>query len=172
MIEESFPHARRVGVVSDTHLRSTARPYPNALLQGLQGVDLILHAGDLTVLAALEPLQRIAPVIAVAGNVDEPAVRAALPERRLVRAGAYRIGLVHGDRGTGRTTVERALNAFSFVPLDAIVFGHTHAPLCEEHNGILLFNPGSPTDRRLQAEFSFGILHLEDRLWGEVLRFR
>jgi putative phosphoesterase len=161
-----------VGVVSDTHWRGGGRAYPEVLLRGLQGVDLILHAGDLVTLAALEPLWLIAPVVAVAGNVDEMAVRAALPDRRVVQIGPYRVGLTHGHRGVGRNTPERALTTFEFVPLDAVVFGHSHEPLCEERDGVLLFNPGSPTDRRFQPEFSFGILHAAERLWGEIRRFR
>ncbi len=172
MIEDSFPQARLVGVVSDTHWPRRAHRYPDALLSGLAGVDLILHAGDLVILGALEPLRRIAPVIAVCGNVDEIEVRRELPEKRIVQAGAHRIGVTHGHLGTARTTPERALAAFAGEAVSAVVFGHSHSPLNEMRGGILLFNPGSPTDRRSQPTFSYGILHVEERLWGELRTLR
>lgn len=164
--EDAFPNAREIGVVSDTHLPRFGRGLPEELLRGLQGVDLILHAGDLVTLAVLEPLRKIAPVVAVHGNMDGDEVRQALPARRIVVAGGCRIGLVHGDSGRGRTTPERALNSFTGV--DAVVFGHSHAPLCEEHDGVLLFNPGSPTDKRTQRRFSYGVLNVDGALWGEI----
>ncbi len=167
MIEDAWPEVRRIGVVSDTHWPRRARQYRPALLQGLEGVDLILHAGDLTILAALEPLREIAPVVAVCGNVDEMEVRAALPAQRIVRVGRYRIGLTHGHLGTARTTPERALRSFE-PGLDAVVFGHSHAPLHELRDGVLLLNPGSPTDRRHEPRFSYGLLFAENVLRGEL----
>ncbi len=167
--DDAWPRARVLGVVSDTHLGYGRRGYPDALLRGLQRVDLILHAGDLVTLAALPPLEAIAPVVAVCGNVDELPVRVVFPTHRVVRAGAYRVGLVHGHQGIGRTTPERAFGAFTGV--DAVVFGHSHTPLCEVRDGVLLLNPGSPTDRRREPRFSYALLHVANRLWGEVRYF-
>lgn len=167
---DHWPQARRIGVLSDTHMPRRAAGYPEALLQAFRGVDLILHAGDLTTLRALEPLRALAPVVAVAGNTDDAAVRAALPTHRVIEAGGYRIGLTHGHLGPGATTPERARNTFSDVHV--VVFGHSHAPCCEQREGVLLFNPGSPTDRRAQPLFSCGILHLDGPPWGELLTWR
>lgn len=169
---EAWPQARRVGVVADTHFGSRGRAYPPELLRGLEGVDLILHAGDLTSLSALEPLQAIAPVAAVAGNVDDPEVRALLPFRRVVLAGPCRVGLVHGHSGAGPTTPDRALRSFADADVAVVVFGHTHAPLCQERGGVLLLNPGSPTTRRHEPDFSFALLHLGERPWAEFRRWR
>lgn len=157
-----------VGVVSDTHIPSRGRRLPPALLAGLRGADLILHAGDLTILAVLDELRRIAPVEAVYGNVDAPEVVATLPRTRVVTAGGKRIGLVHGD-GPGASTLARARRAFLGLPLDAIVFGHSHAPYCEWEGNTLLFNPGSPTDKRRQPRPSFGLLHVTVEVEGEVV---
>ena len=57
-----------------------------------------------------------------------------------------------------------------------VVFGHTHSPYCRYHQGILLFNPGSPTDRRWSPYCTYGILHISDnesndrRVEGEIIR--
>lgn len=64
----------RIGVVADTHIPGRARALPEALLRGLAGVDLILHAGDICVAPVLDWLAELAPVIAVAGNNDPPAL--------------------------------------------------------------------------------------------------
>ncbi len=140
---------------------------PRALLAGLRGVDLILHAGDLTVLAVLDELRTIAPVEAVHGNVDSPAVLATLPRTRVLELAGKRIGLVHGD-GPGYSTVARARSAFAGLQLDAVVFGHSHSPYCRREGNLLLFNPGSPTDKRREPRASFGLLTVADTVEGRI----
>jgi putative phosphoesterase len=154
----------RIGVVSDTHMPSRAREIPAALADQLRAVDLILHAGDLTTMAALESLRSIAPVEAVSGNVDEAAVRQVLPKTRTIQAGRFRIGLVHGDGPS--TTIDNARRAFSDV--DCIVFGHSHTPTVETHRGILMVNPGSPTDPRREPRPSFAIITADETLEAKI----
>lgn len=91
----------KIGVISDTHVRRATRDLPLDLLLRLDRVDLILHAGDLTRLDVLERLARIAPVRAVYGNCDGPDVYLALPRRLIVEVAGFRIGLIHGNGGTG-----------------------------------------------------------------------
>jgi uncharacterized protein len=90
-------------------------------------------------------------VEAVYGNMDEPALRAALPARRVVELEGVRIGMVHvpGAR-VGRGA--RLLSWFG--GCDAIVYGHTHVPHVERHEGVWILNPGSPTERRRAPERS------------------
>jgi putative phosphoesterase len=111
----------------------------------LAEAELILHVGDFTAVSVLEELRSLAPVAAVHGNVDEPALRAALPERLDVEAEGIRIGLVH-DGGTTRGRAER-LRAW-FPDCDAIAYGHSHMPEVARSDGVWILNPGSPTDRR------------------------
>ncbi|MQA00674.1 MAG: YfcE family phosphodiesterase [Dehalococcoidia bacterium] len=157
----------RIGVVSDTHMPRMARDLPEPLRRGLAGVDLILHAGDFVTELAVEALERVAPVIGVAGNNDDAGIRRRFPARQVIEHAGFRIGLVHGHEGRRRTTPERALEAFEGERLALVVFGHSHIPLLDERDGVRLFNPGSPTDKRRQSRFSFGILelgaHLEAR---------
>lgn len=155
-----------IGVVSDTHMPSRARELPAALVERFRTVDLILHAGDLTTMAVLDALRDIAPVEAVSGNVDGSEVRIALPANRVIQAGQFRIGLVHGD-GTAFSTIERARRAFTGV--DCIVFGHSHSPTVEQLRGVLMVNPGSPTDPRRQPRPSFALITAGESLGAEIV---
>jgi uncharacterized protein len=140
----------RIAVVSDTHMPRGARTLPEACVQRLRAADLILHGGDVTGQAFLEELLALGPPVeAVYGNMDEPALKASLPKERVVEVGGARIGMVHipGPR-VGR---EARLVA-RFPGCDAIVYGHTHVPQVEEHKGVWILNPGSPTERRSSPE--------------------
>ncbi len=167
----------RVGVISDTHIAEVGsrRVIPPAVLEAFRAVDLILHAGDATCRVVLEQLALLAPVQAVAGNVDAPELAYELPTARLLRLGGVSIGLTHGHLGDGHSTPQRALRRFANVPdLRAVVFGHSHEPCNEAHHGphsdVLLFNPGSPTERRRQPRPSFGLLTVRDgTVRGEVV---
>lgn len=163
---------KRVGVVSDTHIPGRARTLPPALLEGLRGVDLILHAGDVNDPArVLAPLARLAPVEAVAGNTDPSEVARTLGKRKLVRVEECVIGLTHGDGVTG-TAQERAARMFRTDAAGCVVFGHSHIPCNQRIEGVLYFNPGSPTDKRRQTKFSYGILTVDGaRVNGSVIYF-
>jgi putative phosphoesterase len=136
----------RVAVISDTHLPRGSRSLPAACVDRLAASDLILHAGDLTTVSFLDELRAIGPPVeAVHGNIDEPALQTLLPAARVVEVGEGRIGMVHvpGPR-EGR---EHRLAA-RFPGCDAVVYGHTHVPQVELAAGLLILNPGSPTERR------------------------
>ncbi len=161
-----------IGVLADTHMPSKARELPPLVAHAMRNVALILHAGDLTTLDALERIRRLGPpVLAVRGNQEASDVRMRLPVQRVVEVGPWRIGMVHGDGGIGRTTAERARRSFSNVT--CVIFGHSHQPMNEEVDGVLLFNPGSPTDRRKEPSFSYGLLQVTDTgIAGEIIRFQ
>ena len=107
--------------------------------------DAILHAGDFVSLAVYEQLAELAPVHGVAGNMDETALKAVLPERRVVRLEGVRIGMVH-DAGPGLGRAERLVEAFPGCA--AVVYGHTHVPDARQLGDTWILNPGSPTERR------------------------
>jgi putative phosphoesterase len=162
--------AATVAVISDTHLPRGARRLPDACVERLRSADLILHAGDLSTLDVLAELQALGPpVCAVHGNIDAPAVRTALPERRVVEVAGARIGMVH-DAGpaAGRLRRLRAV----FADAHAVVFGHSHIPLHErDEDGFQIFNPGSPTDRRRQPHHTMGIARVAgDQVDFELVR--
>lgn len=148
-----------LAIISDTHLPHGTRRLPEACVRRLRAADLILHAGDLVtgeVLALLESLGP--PVHAVAGNVDEPVVRAHLPATLVVDIGEVRVGMVH-DAGPAAGRLERQRRRFA--GCDAVVFGHSHVPLhetaVEAGAAFQLFNPGSPTDKRRQPHATMGV---------------
>jgi uncharacterized protein len=150
-----------IALISDTHLPRGARRIPDACLERLAGADLILHAGDFVAVEALEELEAIGPPLAgVSGNVDSEAVRRRLPAARVVEAAGVRIGMVH-DAGPAKGRLERMRRRFP--DADAVVFGHSHIPLHETGpDGLQLFNPGSPTDRRRQPRHTMGLAEARD----------
>ncbi|WP_438448361.1 metallophosphoesterase family protein [Gorillibacterium sp. sgz5001074] len=148
----------KIVVLSDTHMTKNRIYLPKALLQGLDGADLILHAGDWLAPEVADLLEEWAPVDGVAGNNDGEEIVRRFGLQKLIRAGSHMIGLIHGDTGPGRTTEQRAYQAFAGEAVDAILFGHSHVPYQEERDGVLLFNPGSPTDKRRQPLYSYGVL--------------
>jgi hypothetical protein len=155
----------RIGVLSDTHL-TLGDARLAALLARCQhhfaGTKLVLHAGDVVDPQLLPLLPQ--PLLAVRGNLDPPE----LPPRRIIPVAGKRIGLMHGW-GAKYDLEERILQVFSGEQVDCIVYGHSHQPACHVVNGILLFNPGSPTDRRNAPFHSLGILTIGDRIDGEII---
>lgn len=158
----------RIGVISDTHVVDAWSE--DTLLETLQnkyfkGVDLILHAGDLVDPQILVRLSSC-PVLAVCGNMDSPT--AELPMRRVISIGHLRIGLVHGW-GAVNGLEQRLLREFSDEDIDCMVYGHSHMPCCHWQGKQLLFNPGSPTDRRNAPFHSVGLLEVGDSIQGHVI---
>jgi len=149
-----------IGVLSDTHLR-VGQTLPTRVWEELAEVDLILHAGDILNPGVLTDLASLAPVEAVQGNCDGWELDQ-LPEQKIVLCEGKRLGLIHGDYGQGKTTPERAFRAFPKGTVDVIVFGHSHSPYIEWREGILLFNPGSPTAKRRELKYSIGLLKIDN----------
>jgi putative phosphoesterase len=146
-----------VAVISDTHLPRGSRALPERCVELLRGADLIVHAGDIATVAVLDELRRLGPPVhAVHGNVDEPALREALPAELRVDVGEVRLGVVH-DAGPAAGRIARLQRRLG--DCDAVVFGHSHIPLHEHDAGAAfqIFNPGSPTDRRRQPRHTMGL---------------
>jgi uncharacterized protein len=158
----------QIGVISDTHIPHFKK-LPESIWEHFARVELIIHAGDLSILSVLDELETLAPVVAVQGNIEYEEVVAKLPIKREVVRGYCRIGIVHilGD-SHNRERVARQ----EFPNARVVVFGHTHIPWNQEYNGLLLFNPGSATDHRRQPRCSVGMLHIDDRtlsVQGEII---
>lgn len=158
-----------IGVVADTHIPARAWSLPPKLFSLLKGVDLILHAGDLEQEYVLEELKALAPVEAVAGNMDPHQLVGKLGKEKLIDLGEICIGLVHGWGGR-QDLHERVFELFRGEEVQAVVFGHTHYPFQEYRRGVLLFNPGSVGDPRWGSSASCGRLQVKDgKLEGENL---
>jgi uncharacterized protein len=148
-------------VIADTHMPRRARSLPEGLIPHLQRADLILHAGDLMDPTLLEELAAYAPTRAVRGNLDPS--EAGLPEMLEFEFGGARVAMTH-DSGAKRGRRSRMQRRFPEARV--VVFGHSHIPWLEDQDGLLLLNPGSPTDRRRQPNHTFALLRAED---GEVM---
>ncbi len=158
----------RIGVISDTHVPRFKR-IPEAVWQHFADVERIIHAGDLSVLSVINELETIAPVEAVQGNIETEETMLKLPLKREIVVGHCRIGIVHilGDTKTHARVARQ-----EFPDARVVVFGHSHIPYNQEHNGQLLFNPGSANDRRRQPKCSIGMLTIDDetnRVHGEII---
>jgi putative phosphoesterase len=136
-----------VGLISDTHglLR------PEAEL-ALQGVDLIIHAGDVGDPEILPMLKRIAPVFAVRGNVDTASWARELPTTTVVEANGASLYVLHNLR---ELDLRPDGGRFDFV-----VSGHTHQPEQSERNGVVYINPGSAGPRRFSLPTTLALLDL------------
>ena len=163
------PQPSLVAVLADTHLPRGSRRLPPACVERLRSADLILHAGDFVSLAAFEELRQLGPpVAAVHGNVDEPAVREMLPSELRVEVGAVTIGLVHEP---GARLERHVRLARRFPGCAAVVYGHTHVPECERHDGVWMLNPGSPTERRRAPAHTMLMLEVTgDAIRPELVR--
>jgi putative phosphoesterase len=148
----------RVGVVADTHCPEFLDELPRALLDGLGGVHLILHAGDVGGAPTLDRLRQIAPVEAVRGDHDGQMHE--LPLSREVSVGGRRIVIVHGNR---TRLIEEPVTLLGTLSLglvwpdaglpahikrrhphaDVVVYGHTHRARADLLDGTLVFNPGA-----------------------------
>jgi uncharacterized protein len=151
----------RVVVLADTHLRRSwpNRRLPPAAQEVLATAEVILHAGDVTQAEHLDALAVHAPVHAVLGNND-PELVGVLPETLELGLAGVRIGMIH-DSGPARGRERRLHDRFP--DADVVVFGHSHIPWnATGVGGQLLFNPGSPTERRQQPHRTVGVLALED----------
>jgi len=160
-IERELPLT--LGVISDTHLHARdAGRLPTEILElyARFQVDLIVHAGDIVDQAVIDRLESVAPVIAVHGNNEPLELWKSLPERIILTAGRWTIGIVHGHGGPSARKM--VLTAFP-VPVDFAIYGHSHIPMIEEVDGVRSFNPGSPTDRRWAPHFGIGIVEIDER---------
>lgn len=146
--------ARRVGLISDTH--NMLRPQ---VFDVFEGVDLILHAGDVGDDDILDELETIAPVYAVRGNtdrIDNPR----LPEsRELLINGSLRVHVSHGHEvGAKPITLVAA-----YGDANVIVYGHTHRELITETDGTLVVNPGAAGARRFDLMPCVAIMTIENQ---------
>jgi putative phosphoesterase len=166
-----FPAPLLIGVVSDTHLYrqnpGKALPLVVELFKRFK-VDLILHAGDVNAIPALETLSLAAPVMAVQGNNDDAAVMEVAPEEIEFEVGCFRFALLHGHGGGVPARAEAKIRFAGKV--DCVIYGHSHIPMIEKVQGTIFFNPGSAEQRRWHPHFGIGLITVsEDRIDPELI---
>jgi putative phosphoesterase len=138
---------KRIGLISDTHglLRREA-------VEALRGSELIIHAGDVGKAEILEELRKIAPVVAVRGNIDTEPWAQALPETAVAEAGSVSIYVLHDVKALD---LNPAASGFHIV-----ISGHSHKPGKMERVGVLYINPGSAGPRRFRLPLTVALLRL------------
>jgi uncharacterized protein len=130
-----------LGVISDTHglVRLEA-------VKALEGVETIIHAGDIGTPEVLEALHAIAPVVAVRGNNDEGDWAHALPETEVVEVGGVVLYVLHDVNTLDLDPVAAGFHA--------VISGHSHRPAMSKRQGVLFLNPGSAGPRRFKLPVS------------------
>ena len=146
-----------VGVISDTH--GLIRP---EALKAIEGVSLIIHAGDVGTQTVLHRLENIAPVVAVRGNTDRDGWACKLPFTETVEIGGISLYVLHD---LDRLDLDPAAAGFS-----AVINGHTHRPAIEKSSKILFINPGSAGPKRFDLPVSVALLRIKNNsLKAELL---
>ncbi|MDR3762829.1 MAG: metallophosphoesterase family protein [Acidobacteriota bacterium] len=136
-----------IGVISDTH--GLLRP---EAVEALKGSKLILHAGDVGSWEVLRDLRRVAPVVAVRGNVDTADWARWLKPVEVAEFSGLSFYILH------------KLSELDLKPeaadMAAVLYGHSHRPSIEWHNGVLRFNPGSAGPRRFDLPVTVGRIRI------------
>lgn len=134
----------KVGLISDTHVPVRSKELPKEVFEVFEEVDFIVHAGDLVDISVVDQLEKIAPVLAVYGNMDGPKVREKLPKTGSGKAFDCKIGVTHNLGGV-LSERERMREFAEENQFDVVVYGHTHNPKSEWVENVLFINPGSTT---------------------------
>jgi putative phosphoesterase len=180
----------KVGVISDTHNPSVGAEPPQEVVSAFRGVDVIIHAGDIYQPSCLDWLEEIAPVYAVELGADAHFKddNRVVDMARTIELEGHTIGIIHdllvpgmAQEVTEFTPLSKhfpkdadlstALEKVFGASVDIVIFGHTHYPVVEEFQGVLMLNPGSPSlPKQIQRLGQVAILDLgPDRKSAEVL---
>ncbi len=158
----------RIIVIADTH----SAEIPRTLTEEIKNADCVIHAGDFTDAATLQSLRKAKEVHAVYGNMDGLDLRQVLPCRDIWQCEGVRIGIFHGE-GSPQGLPGRIREYFKDDNVQAVVFGHTHEAFNQVVDGVLLFNPGSPTDNVRPEYRSYGVLEVKGgQIKGQIVKLK
>jgi len=155
----------KIGVLSDTHLKHFPKGLGECIEYHFKDVDMILHAGDVVELNALDFFAG-REIKVVAGNMDSWELKHRSPAKMVLTLEGFTVGLIHGW-GSPAGIEDRII--LEFDALDILVYGHTHAAVSHTRNGILYFNPGSPTDKRFSSTNTIGLLELGTSIHAQII---
>ena len=164
----------RIGLIADTHLPSLVRHLDELgpeTAAALRGVDLILHAGDVSAPSVLDWCSQFADVLVAEGNNDL-FIDHRMADRQLLDIEGWRIGMAHELRPESRPIPEILKSALRGEPVDVLIGGDTHVERLEYRDGVLLINPGSPIlPHHLSTRLgTIGILDItRERIHSEIV---
>ena len=141
--------------MADTHIPRVADDLPVEVYNAIKESDMLIHAGDFVESDFYERLKALKTIKAVCGNMDDHKLRQELNQKEIIEAGGYKIGLIHGY-GASINLMKTVRGEFG--DIDAIIFGHSQRAINTVNEGVLFFNPGSPTDKIFTDSNSYGIL--------------
>jgi putative phosphoesterase len=101
--------------------------------------------------------------------MDPEAIKNILPEKEIFNIGKFKFGLAHGI-GAPANLIDLLSETFKDDKVDVVIFGHSHSPCNENKNGILFFNPGSPTDKVFAPYNSVGIIEINDKIEARIVK--
>jgi len=161
----------KIGVLSDTHIGVGVNiDLPQKMLDDFKNADMVIHAGDMVDLGVFKKLSALCKdVRVVKGNMDVSNSVNNFSEKLIIKVGKYSIGVMHGQ-GAPANLVEYLGDAFKGDLVNVIIFGHSHSPFNEKINGILFFNPGSPTDKNFAPYNSYGIIEINGEIKAEIIK--
>lgn len=152
----------KIGVLSDTHLRTPDHNLDYILDEIFADTDMILHAGDIVGRSVLERLEERG-ALAVSGNMDDYDVFDMAPQTRILKAESKKIAIIHGW-GSKDGLAQRILERFRSDSPDIIIFGHTHMPFWGRVNDVMMFNPGSVSRNVFPRGRTVGLLEINGDL--------
>ena len=162
----------RIIIIGDTHI-SDFNELPPEMLQAILSADWVLHVGDYTSKNILDGLIKLKgpQFVGVYGNADPLSIRNQVLEKEIIEVNSKKIGITHpAVGGTYENTKKNVLRSFEDDTVDAIIYGHTHDPIIENFNGIMLVNPGKGYLEKeyFGAPTSFAILTLDKKIHAEI----
>lgn len=168
-----------IGLISDTHVPSRTSKVPSIVIDDFKkrNVDYVFHLGDFTSYEVYQQLSNIFgenKIIAILGNMDfDSNLKKKLPERLEFELFGHKTLMIHGMGGPNMI-IKRLIKQLDLANshYDIIIFGHTHRPVNEKHNGILFLNPGTttPIDNKFTTISSYGFLKIsKDKVEAEII---
>jgi uncharacterized protein len=134
-----------VAVISDTH--GLIR---DEVVNVLVGSNLVIHAGDIGSPDVLEKIRKIAPIVAVRGNVDKGEWTNKLSWTELVKFDGVNIYVIHD--------IHQLDIDLQDAGVDIVVSGHSHKPIERRADGIIYINPGSAGPKRFSLPISIALI--------------
>lgn len=159
----------KIIAIADTHINSGSikETLPDELITRIKKADIVVHAGDFVTKEAYDELSGICTLIAVHGNMDEMSLKKMLPEKKIFKADAISIGIIH-EAALSIHDTTGAWYMAKEMEVDVLVFGHIHKPVIEKSDALLIC-PGSPTAPRLSEPSVIELTIQDGNLDGKVI---
>ncbi len=156
-----------IGILSDTHQTRITPDFQEKVKRCFSEVDIIIHAGDLTSPDILTAFTGLGKIHAVHGNMCDTASRRLLPRRLELDINGFKIGLIHKCVSQAYDFEAELLDEFG--PIDCIIYGHTHRPVCHRLGETLIINPGAfMSSGRFGAPGTYAILNIDRDLQAKI----